>query len=187
LQFEFQPVLTGQLIQLRPLKPDDIEALFQSASDPRVWEQHPENDRYERDVFETFFKGAIESKGAFAIIDRRSGRIIGSSRYCDFNPANREIEVGWTFLEREFWGGAYNRELKTLMLDHAFRFVDRVLFVVGETNLRSQKALGKIGARFLKVIEKPDRHGAIQKNFVFVISASEWQAHCAKQHKSLRA
>lgn len=161
MEFDLQPSLTGSLIKLRPLQRDDFDTLFEAASDPLIWEQHPESDRYKREVFQRFFDGAIESKGAFAVIDLKSGRIIGSSRYCKYNPAEREVEIGFTFLERAFWGGSYNRELKSLMIDHAFRFVDRVLFVVGENNLRSQKALQKIGAKFLTEIEP---------NFIFVIT-----------------
>ena len=170
MEFDLQPSLTGNLIEIRPLTPQDFHALFQAASDPLIWEQHPENDRHQRAVFQRFFDGAIESKGAFAVIERKSGRIIGSSRYCNLNPAEREVEIGWTFLERVFWGGSYNRELKSLMLDHAFRFVDRVLFVVGENNLRSQKALQKIGARFLRKAESPAPDGTMQPNLVFVIT-----------------
>jgi RimJ/RimL family protein N-acetyltransferase len=167
---DLQPTLEGDLIQLRPLRPDDFDALFSAASDPLIWEQHPENDRYQRNVFQKYFDGAIQSKGAFAIIDRKSRRMIGSSRYCNLDRENSEVEIGWTFLERKFWGGSYNRELKRLMLDHAFRFVDRVLFVVGEKNLRSQKALEKIGARFLKKKHVPARDGTLVPNLVFVIS-----------------
>src|SRR5437762_12288056 len=150
VDFDLQPTLKGDLIELRPLRPGDFEDLFSAAGDPLIWEQHPESDRYKRDVFQKYFDGAMESKGAFAIIERTSGRMIGNSRYCNLNPAENEVEIGWTFLERAFWGGSYNRELKSLMLDHAFRFVDRVVFVVGENNVRSQRALEKIGARFLK-------------------------------------
>lgn len=146
MDFDLQPTLHGHLMDLRPLRRDDFESLFAAASDPLIWEQHPDRDRHKREVFQKFFDGAIESGGAFAIIDRRSGRIIGSSRYCNLNPDRREVEIGWTFLERAYWGGAYNSELKRLMLDHAFQFVDRVLFVVGKDNLRSQMALKKIGA-----------------------------------------
>jgi RimJ/RimL family protein N-acetyltransferase len=169
VQCNLQPTLKGNLIELRPLTREDFGALFAAASDPLIWEQHPESDRYTREVFQRFFDGAIESKGAFAIIERKSGRIIGSSRYCNLNPAQREVEVGWTFLERTFWGGSHNRELKSLMVDHAFRFVDRVLFVVGEKNLRSQKALEKIGARFLKKAQLPAPDGTMTPNLVFVI------------------
>src|SRR6267143_571140 len=149
---------------------DDFDKLFAAASDPLIWEQHPENDRFQREVFQKYFDGAMESKGAFAIIERASGRIIGSSRYCNLDPAENEVEIGWTFLERAFWGGSYNRELKSLMLDHAFRFVDRVLFVVGENNIRSQKALEKIGAKFLKKAQVPAPDGTLTPNLVFVIT-----------------
>jgi len=161
------------LIEIRPLTPDDFDALFEAAKDPLIWEQHPESDRYKRDVCRRYFDGAIESRGAFAVLERASGRIIGSSRYCNLKAAEGEVEVGWTFLERAFWGGAYNRELKSLMLDHAFRFVDRVVFVVGENNLRSQRALQKIGARFLKRVERPERNGATGADFIFVITRSK--------------
>jgi RimJ/RimL family protein N-acetyltransferase len=171
---DLQPALTGDLIELRPLRPDDFDALFSAASDPLIWEQHPESDRYKREVFQEFFDGALESKGAFAIIERKSSRIIGSSRYCNLDPKNSEVEVGWTFLERQFWGGTYNRELKRLMLDHAFHFVDRVLFVVGEKNLRSQKALEKIGARFLKKKQLPARDNTLAPNLVFVITRESY-------------
>jgi RimJ/RimL family protein N-acetyltransferase len=170
VEFDLQPRLKGSLIEIRPLMPDDFAALFEAAADPLIWEQHPDNDRYKREVFQKFFDGAIDSKGAFAVIERKSGRIIGSSRYCNLDPVEREVEIGWTFLERAFWGGSYNGELKTLMLDYAFRFVDRVLFVVGENNIRSQKALQKIGATFLKKAELPAPDGTMRPNLIFAIT-----------------
>jgi RimJ/RimL family protein N-acetyltransferase len=171
---DLQPTLTGELIQLRPLRPEDFEALFAVASDPLIWEQHPESDRYKREVFQRFFDSAIESGGAFAITERTSGRIIGSSRYCNLTADEREVEIGWTFLQREFWGGKYNGELKRLMLDHVFRFVDRVVFVVGENNLRSQKALEKIGAKFPKKAQATAPDGGIRKSLVFAILREAW-------------
>jgi RimJ/RimL family protein N-acetyltransferase len=175
VEFDLQPTLKGNLIELRPLTREDFDALFTAASDRLIWEQHPENDRYKREVFQRYFDGAIDSKGAFAVIERKSGRIIGSSRYCNLKPLEREVEIGWTFLERAFWGGSYNRELKSLMLDHAFRFVDRVVFVVGEKNLRSQKSLQKIGARFLKKAQLPAPDGTRTPNVVFAITRSSPQ------------
>src|ERR1700731_512095 len=170
VKFDLQPTLEGNLIELRPLTREDFDALFAAAGDPLIWEQHPENDRYKREVFQKFFDGAIESKGAFAIIERTSGRMIGSSRYCNLNPAESEVEIGWTFLERRFWGGSYNRELKCLMLDHAFRFVERVVFVVGEKNFRSQQALRKIGAKFLRKKELPAADDTVTTHLVFAIT-----------------
>lgn len=172
MKFDLQPTLQGSLLELRPLVPEDFDALFAAASDPLIWEQHPESDRYKREIFQTYFDGAIGSKGALAIIERASGRLIGSSRYCNLNPATNEVEIGWTFLEREFWGGQYNMELKSLMLDHAFRFVARVVFVVGENNFRSQKALQKIGARFLCKEQRATRDGLTAWNVIFAIDRS---------------
>jgi len=108
MPFDLQPVLTGNLIQLRPLKPEDWRDLFAVASDPLIWEQHPASDRYKEDVFRVFFKEAIECGGAFVILDKRSGEVIGSSRYYGYDPERLEIEIGWTFLDRRYWGGRYN-------------------------------------------------------------------------------
>ena len=168
--FDLQPTLKGHLLDLRPLTPEDFDALFEAARDPLIWEQHPEPDRHERAVFQRYFDGAIASRGAFAIIDRRSGRIIGSTRFCNLDPAASEVEIGWTFLGRAFWGGAYNREMKTMLLDHAFQSVDRVVFVVGEHNLRSQKALEKIGARLLRRDQRPGPDGRPEPRLVFAIT-----------------
>ncbi len=147
--FELQPVLTGDLIELRPLREDDFPTLYAVASDPLIWEQHPESDRYTEPVFRRFFRGGMESGGAFLVHDRKDGRVIGSSRYAGYDEASSEIEIGWTFLARSHWGGSYNREMKHLMLAHAFRFVRRVVFRVGPNNRRSQRALEKIGASYL--------------------------------------
>lgn len=143
--FEFQPTLHGRLLELRPLRPDDYPDLYRVASDPQIWEQHPASDRYKEEVFQEFFRKALDSGGAFVAIDCRDGKVIGSSRFHSYDPANSEVEIGWTFLARSHWGGAYNGEMKELMLRHAFRFVDRVVFLVGPQNLRSQKAVEKIG------------------------------------------
>lgn len=174
-QFELQPTLEGNLLQLRPITPADFDALFAAASDPLIWEQHPESDRYTRKVFQTYFDGALESGGALVIIERKTGRIIGSSRYFGFDPLKREIEIGWTFLERPFWGGTHNRELKSLMLGHAFKFVDRVLFIVGEDNLRSRKAVEKIGGKLFRTFQRPDRHGNPTNNVVYALDRAAWQ------------
>jgi RimJ/RimL family protein N-acetyltransferase len=146
MSFDLQPRLKGELIELRPLTPADWPDLFAVASDPLIWEQHPESDRYKEDVFKIFFSHALESGGAFVIIDKKNQQIIGSTRFYGYDPEKSEVEIGWTFLARKYWGGRYNRELKQLMLDHAFKFVENVIFYVGENNIRSQKATEKIGA-----------------------------------------
>jgi N-acetyltransferase len=169
LEFELQPTLTGTLVEVRPLRPGDFDALFAAASDPLIWEQHPESNRHEKAIFQRYFDSAMESGGAFAVVERSSGRIIGSSRYCNLKPAESEVEIGWTFLERAFWGGRHNGELKSLMLAHAFRFVDRVVFVIGENNVRSQKAVEKIGAERVATEDRPTSDGTVKRNVIFAI------------------
>ena len=146
MAFNLQPHLEGELLELRPLAPNDWDELFAVASDSLIWEQHPEPDRYKEDVFRVFFKEALESGGAFVIIDRKTQQIIGSTRFYGYDPEKAEIEIGWTFLARKYWGGRYNAEMKRLLLNHAFRFVESVVFFVGEDNVRSQKAMEKVGA-----------------------------------------
>ncbi|MCM0606179.1 MAG: GNAT family N-acetyltransferase [Xanthomonadaceae bacterium] len=149
-----QPILKGELIDLQPLTPNDFERLYAVASDPLVWEQHPENTRYKRDVFEKFFKVAIESQGAFLILDKNTNVVVGSSRYYDFSPEKSEIAIGYTFIARKYWGGVINHELKKLMLSHAFEFMNSVIFHIGEFNLRSRHAIEKIGAKLIDTTDK---------------------------------
>lgn len=169
MPFDLQPVLTGTLVELRPLRAEDFEDLYAAASDPAIWEQHPNNDRYKVGVFREFFDGAMASGGGFAVIDRATGRIIGSSRYHDYDEQRSVIEIGWTFLARAYWGGAYNGEMKRLMLRHAFRFVDSVEFRVGPDNLRSQRAMEKIGGVRLPGLQRARGHDAV----VFRINKSD--------------
>jgi RimJ/RimL family protein N-acetyltransferase len=145
MPLDLQPTLTGELLELRPLRPGDWDVLYAAASDPLIWAQHPESDRYQPDVFRRYFDGGLASGGAFVVIDRQTGAIIGSTRYAGYDEAERVVEIGWTFLGRKYWGGAYNREMKRLLVNHALEHVSRVVFSVGVANIRSQKAMEKIG------------------------------------------
>jgi RimJ/RimL family protein N-acetyltransferase len=145
VSFDRQPVLRGALVELRPLRPQDYGDLYAVAADPLVWEQHPARDRHEPAVFQEFFREALASGGALIVLDASTRRVIGSSRFHGHDEATSEVEIGWTFLARSHWGGAYNGELKRLMLQHAFRFVDTVVFFVSPGNLRSRRAVEKIG------------------------------------------
>jgi RimJ/RimL family protein N-acetyltransferase len=142
---DFQPTLVGPTITIRPVVPDDWTELFAVGSDPKVWEVHPVRLRYTEPEFRKYFAGAVKSRMGFVFVDRATGKLIGSSRYYGYEPAISEIEIGWTFLARSRWGGSANREVKRLMLDHAFTFIDTVVFWVGHENWRSQGAMTKIG------------------------------------------
>jgi len=164
-----QPTLHGTLIELRPLQPDDYSELYAVAADPLIWEQHPASDRYRADVFKAFFDAALASGGALVAIDRQTGRIIGSSRYHGFDARSRTVEIGWTFLARSHWGGIYNGEMKALMLRHAFEFVDTVIFVIGSNNVRSQRAVEKLGA--VRVGDRTSAEGGT--NVVYGLTAPQ--------------
>jgi N-acetyltransferase len=168
-QPDWQPRLIGELLELRPLQADDWTALFAVAADPLIWELHPARDRYKEDVFREFFQEALESKGALVVIDRTTQQVIGSSRYFGYDPERSEVEIGWTFLARAYWGGVYNGEMKRLMLDHAFQFVDRVIFIIGPENWRSRRAVEKIGAVFAGRRERTDRQGSTREIVVYEI------------------
>ncbi len=172
--FPLQPLhLKNELISLIPLKQSDFERLYQVASDPELWAQHPNKNRYQRPVFENFFKGAIESGGAFLILDEHE-QPIGSSRFYDFNPTESSILIGYTFLAKSCWGIGYNNALKKLMLDYAFQSVDQVIFHVGSTNIPSQKAMAKLGAIKSSEIEVAYYGEPVRKNIVYHINKMDW-------------
>src|SRR5256884_4939556 len=154
MPFDLQPHLKSEFIELRPLIPGDWDDLFAVASDPLIWKQHPESDRYTEGVFKVFFREALESGGAFVVIDNTTQQIIGSTRFYGYDPEKSEIEIGWTFLARRYWGGRYNAEMKRLLLNHAFKFVESVVFYVGAKNIRSQKAMEKIGAARIGLVTR---------------------------------
>ncbi len=145
MTFDRQPILVGEHLELRPLRAHDFEALFRVAADPLIWEQHPERNRFQEAPFRAFFEEALASGGALVALDRANGHIIGSSRYHGYDAEQSVLEIGWSFLARAYWGGRYNGEMKRLMLEHAFRSVKRVTFVIGPDNRRSQRAVEKIG------------------------------------------
>ena len=165
--------LVNDLIRLQPLANDDFEKLYTIASDPLIWEVHPSKDRYKREVFSEFFDGAVASGSAFLVFDQLSGGLIGSSRYYDLKPENSTVAIGYTFLARKFWGGAYNKSLKSLMIDYAFRYVSKVVFHIGAKNYRSQKAIIKLGAVKSNEIDL-ESEGVLQPHFEYEILKANW-------------
>jgi N-acetyltransferase len=174
MKFNLQPTLENEKVVLSPLKETDFEALYSVASDPKIWEQHPNKDRWQRDVFRTFFDGAMQSGGAFMIVDSSTGEIIGSTRFYDHNESDDSILIGYTFYATRCWGTGINPVVKKLMLDYAFQFVSKVYFHIGAGNVRSQIAIMRIGAQ--KVGEEDVTYfGETSKlNFVYVIEKENW-------------
>ena len=171
---DLQPHLVGAVLELRPLRHEDWDALFAVASDPQIWAGHPAKDRYTEPVFREYFREALESGGALVAIDRSSGTLIGSSRFFWYGPNRDELEIGWTFLARAYWGGLYNAEMKRLMLAHAFRVVDHVIFLVGVDNLRSRRAMLKIGGVLTARRVSRTLHGQTSEFVVFEIRKGDF-------------
>lgn len=165
--------LHNALVSLRPLSVIDFESLYAIASDPLIWEQHPNPDRYKRDVFQNYFKGAVESGGAFIVLNQYE-QVIGSTRFYDYDPAKSEIKIGYTFFARSCWGQDFNRSTKLLMLSYAFEFVNRVLFHVGASNIRSQKAMEKLGATKIGEEEVAYYGEATRLNFVYLFQQNQY-------------
>ena len=167
MPFDSQPTLLGTLVELRPLRPEDHDDLYAVAADPLIWAQHPARDRYRESVFRQFFDEALASGGALLAKDAGTRRTIGSSRFHGYSAARSEVEIGWTFLARSHWGGRYNGEMKRLMLRHAFRFVESVVFFVSPGNVRSQRAVQNVGG-----VLEPERDA--EGRLVYRITASEF-------------
>ncbi len=171
---DFQPTLIGPTVAVRPVAADDWAELFDAGSDPEIWRLHPRSNRYTEPEFRIYFDSAVASKMAFVFVDRSTNRLIGSSRYYGYDAGQSEVEIGWTFIARSHWGGSTNREVKRLMLDHAFTFVDTVIFWVGEENWRSQGAMTKIGGVKRSGLFTRELSGAAP-HFIFEIGKSRYQ------------
>jgi RimJ/RimL family protein N-acetyltransferase len=169
-----QPILENENFKLIPLQENDFEKLYRVASDPKVWEQHPNKDRYKREVFKNFFKGAMKSKGAFLILDKISNEVLGATRFYDFNEKENNILIGYTFYGTNSWGKNVNPQVKRLMLDYIFQFVESVIFHVGKDNIRSKRAIKRLGA--IQIGEEEIAYfGELSKtNVIFEIKKENW-------------
>ncbi len=168
VKMDLQPLLENELVQIRPLAQQDLEPLFAVAKDPKIWEQHP-CKRYLRTKFNSFFEEFIKSKGALILIDKKSRAIIGSSRFKKVEGFSKCIEIGWTFLSRNYWGGAYNKAVKDLMIAHAFKYVDNIIFYIAKDNIRSQKAVEKIKGEKILASEYDKLPKVNSDTFTFII------------------
>ena len=176
MAFDLQPInLKKGNFSLEPLQKKDFDNLFAIASDPLIWEQHPSKNRYQEEIFKVFFNDAMDSNGAFKILDTKTNSIIGSSRFYECNELKKTVAIGYTFFSRSYWGTECNKVVKLLMLNHAFEYIDTVFFHVGASNIRSQKAVEKLGALKISEIEmeyvgEPNRH-----NYIYQLDKSNWQ------------
>jgi len=175
MNFNLQPVLENDLCILSPLEEKDFDALYKVASDPKIWEQHPNKDRWKKEVFEKFFEGAIKSKGAFKIINKETGEVVGSTRFYDFNKEEDYILIGYTFYAVSCWGKGFNLSVKKMMLDYLFNYVSKVRFHIGAENIRSQIAISRVGAEKIAEEEVAYFGEKPKLNFVYEINKKDWK------------
>jgi N-acetyltransferase len=145
MSLDLQPILAHPTLTLRPARTEDWPELFAVAGDPGIWAGHPAHDRWQAPVFRAFFDEGLAS-GGMLVATEPDGPIIGSSRFDYGRAAPGEVEVGWSFLARRHWGGTSNHIMKALMVGHALQAVERVIFLIGDTNIRSRTAISRIGA-----------------------------------------
>ncbi|SDH40211.1 GNAT family N-acetyltransferase [Chitinophaga filiformis] len=170
MTFDIQPILENEYAILYPLREKDFDDLYAVASDPKIWEQHPNRDRWKEEVFRTFFEGAIKSKGAFKIVDKATGRVAGSTRFYDYNEEENSICIGYTFYATAYWGKGFNHGIKRIMMDYIFQFVSQVYFHIGVNNIRSQISIGRLGAEKVGEMEVAYFGEASKQNFLYRIS-----------------
>jgi N-acetyltransferase len=174
VQFSIQPILENEFLVLQPLLESDFDLLFAVASDAKIWEQHPQKNRWQKSIFENYFAGAIASQGAFKIIDKNTNNIIGSTRFYDYNHRDNSILIGYTFYATKYWGKGINIGAKVLMLDYIFQFVDQVLFHIGASNIRSQMAIAKLNAELIDRQDIAYSGEALSPNNIYRIYKSDW-------------
>jgi RimJ/RimL family protein N-acetyltransferase len=176
MHFNLQPILENETILLFPLMQQDFEELYSVAADPDIWKQHPNKDRWKKEIFQTFFEGALQSKGAFKIINKTDQSVIGSTRFYDYDDQENSILIGYTFYATKYWGKGINLSVKKIMLDYIFQFVSNVYFHIGSQNIRSQIAISRLGA--MKTGEKEVMYFGEQPklNYVYRIKKEEWHS-----------
>ena len=174
MNFSIQPTLENDIVKITPLQQCDFDRLYEVASDPEVWAMHPNKERYKKEVFQNFFQGALASGGAFVITDKNSGEVLGSTRFYDYNENDETILIGYTFYGTKSWGKNINSSVKKMMLDYIFQYVDKVIFHVGKDNIRSVKAMNKLGAENIGELEVAYFGEASKMNVVFEITKNNW-------------
>jgi len=170
-----QPILEDELITLRPLRENDFDSLYEVAKDPLIWEQHPCNERYKKSAYSEFFNDSLRSKGALIIIDKENNKIIGSTRFKPVKNVKNAIEIGWSFLSRDYWGGKFNKSMKKLMINYTFETMEDIIFYIGKDNIRSQKAVEKIGG--IRITETKYSHlmNNNQNDWTYRINKKDWK------------
>ena len=181
MNFTIQPVLENETVILYPLNNDDFEALHLSASNPEIWEQHPNKNRWQKQIFKNFFEGAILSNGAFKVVDKINNKVIGSTRFYDYDETEHSILIGYTFYDKAYWGKGINHAVKSMMLDYIFQLVCIVDFHIGAENIRSQVSINRLGVTKIGELEVTYFGEEPKLNFIYRLTKEDWLAFQAKK------
>ena len=173
--FDAQPTLTDGAVRLRPMRADDWQALYAVARDPDIWTLHPASERWKEPSFRVFFNLGLASGGTLVMEAAVTGTLLGSSRYDRERAQDGEVEIGWTFLARDRWGGPTNAAVKRLMVGHALATFERVIFLIGEDNARSRRALEKIGGTLTPRIVETLIEGRPVRHLVYAIDRAAFE------------
>lgn len=176
MNFSIQPFLEHENVILYPLQKDDFEMLHLAASNPEIWEQHPNKNRWQKQVFKNFFEGAILSNGAFKVVDKINNKVIGSTRFYDYNETEKSILIGYTFYDKAYWGKGVNHAVKSMMLDYIFQFVSSVDFHIGAENIRSQVSINRLGVTKIGELEVTYFGEEPKLNFIYRLTKEDWSA-----------
>jgi N-acetyltransferase len=187
--------LTGERVVLEPLRPEHAEGLFAAAQATEIWDwlEHIGESRAHFDTWmeATLAASAAGEEGAFAVRDRGTGSLVGSSRYLGVRPAHRGVEIGWTWFNPSVWRTGANSETKLLLLRHAFETLGciRVELKTDARNQRSRAAIGALPAQFEGIFRKhmivPDV--GLRDTAYFSIVDDEWPAVRAELERRLAA
>ena len=165
---DFKIILENNYVRLVQTSEDHFQELYQVGSNPVIWKQHPNQDRWKKNNFRKYFEGGLNnSEGCFTIIDKKINKIIGSTRFYSFDEKKQSVKIGYTFISNEYWGTEMNYQIKKLMMDYIFQFLDKVYFEIGKTNFRSQKSVEKLGGKKVKLQKK--------ENYLFLIDKNKWE------------
>jgi RimJ/RimL family protein N-acetyltransferase len=185
--------LAGRRVALEPLAEEHAGELYIAAQDPRIWEWLDPDASVSPQAFGAWFGEAIAAakrgeEVPFAVRDRRSDQVVGSTRYLALAPEHRRLEVGWTWYAPEAWGTGINVEAKLLLFTHAFERLgaQRVELKTDARNERSRAAMLALGATFEGVFRKHmDRRNGVRDTAWYSVVDDEWPAVKARLESRL--
>lgn len=178
----YPTILEGTTIELIPLEKEHLEELYTAAADKELWANIP-SDCSDKELFYKNYEFALSEREngnqyPFVIRNKQTKRLIGSTRFFEIYPSDRKLEIGWTWITKEFWGTTVNLESKLLLLTYCFETLktNRVQLKTKDNNFRSRKAIEKIGGVFEGILRKDkiQQDGSTRNAAYYSILDNEW-------------